>query len=64
LAACSEKPQELAGSKVKGSAPAWQGAKDEFVQPGWKVGDRASWEQQMKERAKGQNEYARIGGAS
>jgi hypothetical protein len=64
LAACSEKPQQTAGAKVKGSAPAWQGAKDEFVAPGWKAGDQASWEAQMRERGKGQNEYARIGGAS
>ncbi len=58
LAGCSEKPQ-TAGTR-KADTPAWQGAADGFVAPGWKAGDAASWEQQIKTRAQlGQNEYAR-----
>jgi hypothetical protein len=63
LAACSEKPQELAGGKIKGSAPDWQGPATPFTSPGWKVGDEPSWSEHMKVRAQqGQNEFTRIGG--
>ncbi len=58
LAACSEKPQQRVGAE---RTPAWQGAKDPFVVSGWKAGDKASWEQQLAERANAQNEYRRIG---
>jgi hypothetical protein len=62
LAACGEKPQELAGGKVKGSAPGWQGPATPFTAPGWKPGDANSWEQHMQTRAqRGQNEYTRVG---
>lgn len=58
LAACAEKPQ-TAGTR-KADTPAYQGAADGYVAPGWKAGDAASWEQQMKTRAQqGQNEYSR-----
>jgi hypothetical protein len=40
---------------------AWQGAQDPFVVPGWKPGDKASWESELQKRAQGQNEYVRIG---
>ena len=58
LVACTEAPQTVA---TKGNTPAWMGAKDPFVVPGWKVGDRASWEQHMQARALTQNEYRRMG---
>jgi len=60
LAACSEKPQDMAHSKRKSDVPAWQGANNAYVEPGWKVGDAASWEKQVNTRAQAQNEYARI----
>lgn len=63
LAACGERPQELAHSK-KDSAPAWQGAANAFVAPGWKAGDEQSWERQMQARAQNQNEYLRTGGGA
>lgn len=59
LAACGDKPQELAGKAVKGGAPAWDGPKTAFTAPGWKVGDRASWDSQMQTRAQAMNEYMR-----
>jgi hypothetical protein len=57
LSACAEKAQ-TAGSKAS-DGKAWDGAQTAFAAPGWKPGDRASWEEQMKVRAQGQNEYSR-----
>jgi len=62
LAACGEKVQ-TAGSR-KADAKAWSGAQDPFVAPGWKAGDQASWEEQMRVRAQGQNEYSRAAGSA
>ena len=61
LAACTEKPQELAGGKVKGSAQAWQGPASPYTDAQWKAGDKQSWEQHMQARTTHQNEYVRIG---
>lgn len=64
LAACSEKPQTNAEG-VKYDAVPWSGTGTQantgtvFTAPGWKVGDKASWEQQIKTRSNGQNEYTR-----
>lgn len=65
LAACTEKPQtNLQG--VKYDAVPWSGTGTKadtgtvFTAPGWKVGDKNSWEQQLKVRTQnGQNEYSR-----
>ena len=59
LTACGEKPQTNAGlSKV---APLYAGTGSLFMQPGWKAGDKASWEAQLKARQQSsQNEYTRI----
>ena len=58
LAACSEKPQTI--TTGKGGAPAAAGTGTPFMEPGWKAGDQASWEEQMRSRAQhGQNEYSR-----
>ncbi len=62
LSACTEKPQ---GTTVrKADTPAFQGAADAYVAAGWKVGDAASWDQQMTNRAQAQNEYTRIGASA
>ena len=59
LAACTEKPQSL-GSPKQHAAP-FQGTGAAFAVPGWKQGDAASWEQQMKARTQnGQNEYNKV----
>jgi hypothetical protein len=58
LAACAEKPQTV-DSKRKTDVQAFEGAASAFTASGWKVGDEASWEQQMKTRAQSQNEYSR-----
>ena len=57
LAACGEKPQ-TAATKKSDTKP-WEASQSEFVASGWKAGDQASWEAQMKARAQGQNEYSR-----
>jgi hypothetical protein len=58
LVACGEKPQTRAG--VKSDVPAFQGAKNSFVTPGWTPGDKTSWEQGLKTRLQNsQNEYSK-----
>lgn len=60
LAGCGEKPQTMTATVKKPDTPAYEGAKDPFVAPGWKPGDKASWEQQVRNRTQGQNEYSRL----
>jgi hypothetical protein len=61
LGACGEKPQTLADQR-KPDAPAWKGAPGSLsVAEGWKAGDQASWDQQIRNRAQVQNEYVRVG---
>ena len=63
LAACTEKPQTLATRKA--DTAAWQGTGTPYVAPGWKPGDQASWDEQMRMRAQqGQNEYSRAAAGS
>ena len=59
LLGCGEKPQTL-GTGKHGVA-AYQGAENPFVVPGWKVGDKTSWEQGLKARMQNtQNEYSKM----
>ena len=61
LSACGEKPQTL-GSGVKSDGAAYQGVQTQYAAPGWKAGDKTSWEQGLKARAQNtQNEYNKIG---
>jgi len=58
LAGCAEQPQEL-GARVSAS-PSYQGtAAPGYVSGGWKAGDEQSWNEHMRSRIQGQNEYAR-----
>lgn len=58
LAACGEKPQTMGG--VRGDVAPYQGVENQFAAPGWKAGDKTSWEQGLKARAQNtQNEYSR-----
>ena len=58
LAACGEKPQTLGGTR--NDVASYQGAANKFVAPGWKPGDKTSWEQGLKARAQNtQNEYSK-----
>jgi hypothetical protein len=56
LAACSEKPQTLSR---KADSKAWEATAGGYNAAGFKGGDQAAWEEQMRRRALGQNEYAR-----
>jgi hypothetical protein len=58
LSGCGEKPQTGAG--IRSDAPPYAGTGSNFTQPGWKAGDKAGWEAQLKARQQyGQNEYTR-----
>ncbi len=60
LAACGEKPQAMKDNP-KQDTSAFQGTGMPFVAPGWKVGDKPSWEAQLKARTQnGQNDYTKV----
>ena len=59
LAACGDRPQELGAKHVKADKPAHAGGDAQFTAAGWSAGDRAGWEQQIRTRGQGQNEYSR-----
>ena len=58
LAACGEK---TAGAVKKSDVPAFQGSTgaSAYLANDWKASDKAAWEQQLRNRNQGQNEYAR-----
>jgi hypothetical protein len=59
LAACGEVDQSL--NAVKSDAPSYSGTGKAYVEPGWKPGDKTSWEAQLRARGQyGQNEYSRV----
>lgn len=58
LAGCGEKPQT--GQGVRTDAVPYAGTGSNFTDPGWKAGDKVSWEAHLKTRQQhGQNEYTR-----
>jgi hypothetical protein len=64
LAACGEKPQTLdAASGRRADQPPWAAstaAEPAFAAKGWtSTGDKAAWEQQIRQRGQAQNDYAR-----
>ena len=58
LTACAEKPQQAATRKP--DTQAWQASGSAYRADGWKEGDRSSWEEQLRTRAQGQNDYAKV----
>ena len=57
-AGCAEREQTASG--IKSDQQAYQGTDGSFMEPGWKPGDRTSWEQELTVRTvRGQNEYAK-----
>ena len=60
LGACTERPQTADASRKKVDTPAWQGADNPYVAGGWQRGDESSWQQQIRARNQGQNEYSRV----
>ena len=61
LAGCTEREQVI-GQNAKQDKQAFQGTgMASFTAPGWKQGDKLSWEQQLKARAQNtQNDYAKV----
>jgi hypothetical protein len=60
LAACGDKVQTL-DSGVKVDTQAFQGTGMPYAAPGWKQGDKVSWEQHLKVRTQnGQNDYTKV----
>jgi hypothetical protein len=60
LAGCAEETQTIK-SGARPDTAAFQGTGMPFATPGWKPGDKVSWEQQLKTRTQqGQNDYARV----
>ena len=59
LAGCGERTQTAQAPVKKSDGKAWDTTQTPYVAPGWKPGDQASWESQMRERVQGQNEYSR-----
>ena len=57
LVACGEKPQTAATHKSDDKP--WETAQTAYTARGWKAGDKTSWEQQLRARSQGQNEYSR-----
>ncbi len=58
VSACGEKPQTQGASKT--DANPYVGTGSNFASPGWKQGDKVSWEQHMRARTQNtQNEYTR-----
>lgn len=59
LVACGESQQTIGGARQ--DAPAHTGTGKAYVESGWKQGDKASWESQLKARGQnGMNEYNRV----
>ena len=59
-AGCGDKAQEIGRTPAKkADTPAWEATQGAYTAEGWKPGDKASWEAQMRTRAQGQNEYSR-----
>jgi len=57
LVACGEKPQVLG---TQHDATAYSGVTHAFAAPGWKAGDKTSWEQHLRARAQyGMNDNSR-----
>jgi hypothetical protein len=59
LVGCGERAQTSVARKA--DSQSWQGAAPgPYAAAGWKAGDAASWEQQLRSRTLyGQNEYSR-----
>lgn len=58
LTACSELPQGVMEAK-KPDEKAYVAADNKFVVTGWKSGDPVTWENQLKVRSQGQDDYTK-----
>ncbi|WP_341850480.1 hypothetical protein [Roseateles violae] len=60
LSACGEKPQTAASGRKTDDKP-WGETSSGYAAAGFKSGDQAAWEQQIRARNQAQNEYNRTG---
>ena len=61
VSGCGDKPQAAGqGPAKKADTKAWEQSQSAYLAEGWKAGDQASWEAQLRTRAQSQNEYSRI----
>ena len=58
VSACGESTSGSKSTK-KADGKAWEGAGPTFAASGWKPGDKASWDEQMRQRNQAQNDYVR-----
>ena len=54
-----EKAQVSQPGKRKPDVAAYQGTDNAFADTSWKRGDAVAWEEQLRKRSQGQNEYSR-----
>ena len=59
LAACGERAQGVKPAAKKSDTQAWQASESAHSAPGFKSGDKTAWEEQLRQRAQAQNDYAR-----
>ena len=59
LSACSDKRDTTAAAKKLDDSPVAGAQQAGYTASGWKVGDATSWEEHMRTRAQGQNEYTK-----
>lgn len=61
LTACAEREQTATGIKSDAAPYAGTDRLPPYMAAGWKPGDRAAWERQMKVRTvQGQNDYTKM----
>ncbi len=63
LGGCSDK-RDTQSTTRKGDTSPVSGANAGYTAAGWKTGDATSWEEHMRTRTQGQNEYSRTQAAS
>jgi ABC-type glycerol-3-phosphate transport system substrate-binding protein len=65
LAGCAEKPQDQAkkqaGTTVTWDTRPWEAERTPYAVPGLAKGNQAAYDDALKQRTQGQNEYVRIG---
>ena len=57
LAGCGEKAQTAGARKSDGRV--WESSDTGYAASGYKASDQTAWEQQVRQRAQSQNDYAR-----
>ncbi len=59
LAACGQADTSNAKAPKKHDGKAWENGDAAYAAKGYKAGDEANWDQQLRTRAQNQNDYSR-----